>query len=276
MSPPRGGGPGSLTEVADIDADFLSVAYNPGQSVRVGSVFVASHIQEKLGRPAVFTLATRDMNRIAVQSLLLGAHWQGLRNVVVVRGDPIQDRDSGRVTTVSDYTTTALLSDIVRMNRALDFRDLTLAAPTDFCSGATVDLSKGTEQEASLAARKVDAGAEFLLSQAHFRAHDIAILRNSVSQTRNVQIPVFAGVQILHHDGIDFGNVPDDIRSDLNSGRSGLDIARQLVLDLWSEGVTNFYVIPTILRRGLRDYRAATELIEYMRALPNPNPPSRR
>ena len=65
--------PDSLADVADIDADILSVAYNPGQSVRVSSVFVAHYLQKELGKPAVFTLATRDMNPIAVQSLLLGA-----------------------------------------------------------------------------------------------------------------------------------------------------------------------------------------------------------
>ena len=269
VSPPRGGSLGSPTEVADIDADFLSVAYNPGQSVRVSSVFIASYLQEGLGKPAVFTLATRDMNRIAVQSLLLGAHWQGLRNVVAVRGDPIQSRDSGRVTTVSDYTTTSLLTDIVGMNRALDFRGLALAAPTRFCAGATVDLSKGADREISLAVRKVNAGAEYLLAQSHFGVHDLVNLRRRMSQGPNVQIPVFAGVQILSHDGIDFGNVPDDIRNELDSGRSGLDIARQLVFDLWSEGISTFYVLPTILQRGLRDYKAASELIEYIRTLPS-------
>ena len=267
MSPPRGGSPGSLTELADIDADLLSVAYNPGQSVRVSPIFVASYLQEGLGKPAVFTLATRDMNRIAVQSLLLGAHWQGLRNVVIVRGDPIQSRDSGRVTTVSDYTTTTLLTDIARMNSARDFRGLALAAPTRFCAGATVDLSQGADREISLAVRKVNAGAEYLLAQSHFGVNDLVNLRSRMSQGPEVQI--FAGVQILSHDGIYFGNVPDDIRSDLDSGRPGLDIARQLVHDLWSEGISTFYVIPTILQRGLRDYKAASELIEYIRTLPS-------
>ena len=115
-----------LEEAASLDADFLSVAYNPGQSVRVNSAFAAKYISDCHGKPTVFTLATRDMNRIAIQSLLLGASWAGLHNVVVVRGDPIRARDRDRVTTVSDYTTTALLADIAAMNRGLDFRGLSL------------------------------------------------------------------------------------------------------------------------------------------------------
>ncbi len=272
VSPPRGAEPGSLAAVADIDADFLSVAYNPGQSVRVNSVFVAAYIQERVGRPAVFTLATRDMNRIAIQSLLLAADWHGLSNAVIVGGDPIRDLDRGRVTSVSDYTTTSLLSDITRMNRGLDFRGLQLSSATSLCAGATVDLSRGTDGETSLAVRKIEAGAEFLLSQAHFGVGDLVDLQHRASQARNARAPVFAGVQILDRVGIDFGNVPERVRGDLNSGRFGLDIARELASDLWTGGVSTFYVIPTILKGGLRDYEAASDLIEYIRTLPASHP----
>ena len=262
--------------MADIGSDFLSVAYAPGQSVRVNSTFVAAYVQERLGKPAVFTLATRDMNRLGVQSLLLSASWGGLRNVVVVMGDPIRNRDRGRVTTVNDYTTTTLLSDIGKMNRGLDFRGFTLAGSTAFCAGATVDLSKGARRETSLAARKVRAGAEFFLSQTHFNANDLCVLRSHLSPAHGRQVPIFAGVQILEAEGIDFGNVPDEIRRDLTAGRSGLDVAKELALDLWLEGIATFYVIPTILRKGLRDYEAAAELVGYIRALPSSHPTCNR
>ena len=41
-----------------------------------------------MGIDATFTLATRDMNRLALQSQLLGAQMLGLENVIVVQGDP--------------------------------------------------------------------------------------------------------------------------------------------------------------------------------------------
>ncbi len=252
-----------------MDADFLSVAYNPGQSVRVSSVFVAAYLQEQLGIPAVFTLATRDMNRIAIQSLLLAAQWQGLSNVVIVRGDPIMASDRARVSAVTDYSTTSLLSDVVELNRGRDFRGFVLTVPTSFCPGATLDMSRGTHQETSLAIRKIEAGAEFLLSQAHFGVDDLVELRTSISQSRNTDVPVFAGVQVLHSDGIHFGSVPDNVRDDLNAGRPGLDIAKELAFDLWSVGIRTFYVIPPILKGGRRDYETAAELTEYIRALPS-------
>ena len=127
-----------------------------------------------------------------------------------------------------------------------------------------------------MAVRKVNAGADFLLAQVHFEAGDITSLQKSLSSVHEIHVPVFAGVQILDADGIDFGNIPYHVRRDLDNGRSGLDIARELALDLWSRGITTFYVIPTILRRGLRDYEAAADLIEYIRGLPTSHPISNR
>ena len=139
-----------------------------------------------------------------------------------------------------------------------------------------MDLSRGIPAETSLATRKLDAGAEFLLTQTHFGAQDLMDLRNSVSQSRDTQVPVFAGVQILERGGIDFGNIPDEIRTDLHSGRSGLEIAKDLAFALWSVGITAFYVIPTILPGGIRDYEAASELIEHIRSLPGSHHASNR
>ena len=78
---------------------------------------------------------------------------------------------------------------------------------------------------------------------------------------------LFAGVQVLASDGIDFGNVPDHLRIELDAGRSGLDIAKELALELWTLGVTTFYLIPTIRRGGVRDYHSAADLVSYIRSL---------
>ena len=89
FSPPRSGEPNIVTQ-AQIDADLILVAYNPGQAVRTSSPMLAAAIQQS-GKDTVFTIATRDMNKLAVQSLLLGAHTFGRQNVGVVPGAPIND-----------------------------------------------------------------------------------------------------------------------------------------------------------------------------------------
>ena len=87
FSPPRSGRP--VAELAaSLSVDLVSVAYNPGRSVRTDSAMLASHIRKATGREVVFTLATRDMNVLALQSHLLGAQLLELENVIVVQGDP--------------------------------------------------------------------------------------------------------------------------------------------------------------------------------------------
>ena len=147
FSPPRAGDP-RLIEQARIDADFISVAYNPGRAVRVNSAMLAAAIKTGTGRDVVFTLATRDMNKVALQSQLLGAQLLGLQNVIVVEGDPFTRRDRGRVKQVGDFRPTELITSIGGMNRGLDFRESRLRAPTDFCVGATLDLSRDIHGEA--------------------------------------------------------------------------------------------------------------------------------
>ena len=149
FSPPRSGDPRIVLQ-SHIDADFILVAYNPGRAVRASSPMLAAAI-EQLGKNTVFTIATRDMNKLAVQSLLLGAQTLGLQNVVVVQGDPFGEHDIDRVASVNDYRPTNLIADIAKLNQGVDFKGGRLGTPTDFCTGASVDLGRGIEKEAQLA-----------------------------------------------------------------------------------------------------------------------------
>ena len=120
FSPPRSGEPNIVIQ-AQIDANLILVAYNPGKAVRTSSPMLAAAIQQS-GKDTVFTIATRDMNKLAVQSLLLGAQTLGLQNVVVVQGDPFGDRKISGVASVYDYRPTELIADIAMLNRGIDFK----------------------------------------------------------------------------------------------------------------------------------------------------------
>ena len=271
ISPPRGAVSDQLPEAARIDADFLYVAYNPGQSVRVNSMLTAAFVKDHLNRQTVFGLATRDMNRIAIQSLLLGAAWLGLENLVILRGDRLHARDRSVVQEVGDYTTTQLLTDISRLNEGYDFRGLPLRVPTSLCAGATADPAKSLDAEVALANRKLRAGAQFILCQPQYRAADA--LEFSIRLCRfiddDVRPVLFTGVHILALDGVDFGNIPEPVRKELQSGRPPLDIAKEFTQTLWEADCRTFYVVPPILTGGRRDYAQAAELIDFLRALSN-------
>ena len=162
FTPPRGADPALLQPARDLQADFISVAYNPGKSVRVTSLIAAHWIKQNTGRDALFTIATRDMNKLAVESLLLGAGLLGLENAVVVKGDRFTGRELSSLEAVDDFTPTGLLAAATSMNRGLDYRGGKLRSPTALCVGATIDLGLGLEAQTRLTRRKVEAGARVL------------------------------------------------------------------------------------------------------------------
>ena len=261
FSPPRSGDPG-VVDQAQIDADFISVAYNPGRAVRTNSAMLAAAIQRS-GKDTVFTLATRDMNKLALQSQLLGAQILGVRNVVVVQGDPFNERDRERVATVNDYQPTGLIAAIAQMNQGLDFREGKLRTPADICIGATVDLGRGIEEEAQLAVRKVRAGAEFLITQPIFNVDHVARYRESYAYHAGKAgtLPIYFGLQILEQDGVLFSSLPESVRTELEGGRSGVDIALELYQKFQEARLNNIYLMPPIKRGGARNYEAAKEFL---------------
>ena len=262
FSPPRSGDPGILAQ-ADIDADFIAVAYNPGRAVRVNSAMLASFIKQNTGRDVTFTVATRDMNKVALQSLLLGAQLLGLENVVVVQGDPFNQRDLAAVKDVGDYTPTGFIAAAASMNEGTDFRGGQLRAPTDFCLGATLDLSRGIQGEARLAYRKVQAGAQFFISQPIFDTADANRFHDAYAAAAGTEMamPVFFGLQVLEQEGIIFSSVPETVREELAQGRPGVDIALELCQQFHDNGLHNIYLVPPVRRGGARNYRAAREVL---------------
>ena len=260
-SPPRSGRPEDVPAPPQ-SADFVSAAYNPGRAVRMNPVAAAAVLRDHHGADPIFTLATRDMNRLALESLLLGAQALGLENVIVVAGDPFGARDSA--SPVYDYRPTELIAAIANLNTGSDHRGSNLRAPTDFCVGATVDLGRGIASEARLASRKVAAGANFLITQPVFDPADVGRFADEYvrGSGQPLQVPVFYGVGLMEPDGVSFANVPRWVTDDLAAGRSGVDIALQAWDSLRSAGAADCYLVPPIRRNGARDYDAASRFLE--------------
>ncbi len=254
----------SLQHIRGLDVDYICVAYNPGKAVRVASAMLAYAIKQHTGKDAIFNLSTRDMNKLALQSHLLGAQMMGLDNVMVLKGDDFTERDLGKVKDVSDFVPTGLMQSIAAMNEGRDYKGLKLKAPTDLCIGATVDLGRGLESEAKLTYRKAQAGAHFFLTQPVFSTEEITAFLEAYQTIAGSELtqPVFFGLQVFRPDGIIFSNVPEEIRQDLDKGRDGTDIALEILEQLQAFGIRRIYLIPPIIKGGARDYEAAQKVLE--------------
>lgn len=267
FSPPRGAGPEVVEPAKGLEADFICVACNPGKAVRVDSAAMASALKREVGRDVVFNLATRDMNKLALQSHLLGAQLAGLENLVVLAGDAFSERDRLQATAVADFRPTELIASIAAMNAGTDYKGSRLQYPTDFCIGASIDVTRGVAREARLTHRKVQAGAHFFLTQPIFDPAEIGAFQQAYAALAGAEIaqPIFWGVHILAKDGVIFSSVPQAVRREFEAGRSGTDIALELLRHVLEAGVRTIYLVPPILRGGARQYEVAQAVLAEAR-----------
>ena len=263
FSPPRGADISVFEQARNLSADFICIAYNPGHSVRVDSTVMAYMIKNRTGKEVIFNLATRDMNKLALQTHLLGAQLLGLENVVILRGDEFNVQDQSKLKMVHDFTPTDLIHAINSMNQGLDFRKRKLNMPTDFCIGATIDLTNNIHSEAHLTQNKLMSGTHFFITQPIYNVSEITAYHKAYQEVSgsDLDCPVFYGLQILQKNSSAFGNIPNSILNDLNAGRSGSEIAIELLHQFISEGIKGIYLVPPILKGGVRDYEAAQRVL---------------
>lgn len=267
FTPPRGVDHRYLEDARHLDVDFISVAYNPGKAVRVDSAMLGYSIKEGTGRDVVFNVAARDMNRLALESHILGAGVLGLENLLVLGGDPFSPAELRRVKDVGDFKPTELIRAVGDMNRGLDYRGRKLRGATNMCVGGVVDLGRGVEAEARLTRRKVEAGAQFLVTQPIFCAGGKKRFEGAYEAGAGepLRVPVFYGLQILVKGGVTFAQAPTGVVRELEAGRSGVDIAAEAWEGFREAGIDAVYLVPPILKGGARDYEAAGRFLERIR-----------
>ena len=271
FSPPRGAAYDDIDAAHTLAADCLSVPYNPGKSVFASSAFAAHSVRAATGKEVAFTIATRDMNILAAQSLLLGAALLGLRNVIVVRGDNFTPADLRHTKPVNDRTATSLIRSIAGMNEGTDFRGRALGMQTDLCIGAAIDTNRDIDSEVALTRRKIDAGAHFLITQPGFTPEAPLNFLEAFRRTYDEQpsIPIFFGVQMIAAASRSFSPIPQAVRNELDSGASSAVIAASAIEGFLVSGITSFYLMPPILPGGDRDYESARLVLDRFKNSPS-------
>tara|TARA_Y100000758_G_scaffold277559_2_gene223014 strand:- start:52 stop:918 length:867 start_codon:yes stop_codon:yes gene_type:complete len=264
FSPPKGSDTSLIDQAKELSADYISVAYNPGKSVGANSAFTAYLIKNKFKKNVIFTLATRDMNTLAIQSYLVGANLLGLDNVIILRGDPLNQKEKYIMSEVHDISTTETILSIKNLNLGKDFKNKSLKSKTNFRIGATVDLWKNVENEKKLTRSKIESGVDFLILQPIFNPNllmeFLALYKNSYGE--EIKIPIFFGLQMLEQNSLCFSKIPQWISNDLAKGRSGISISKEIIENFISEGFNSIYLVPSIFKDGKRNYQAAKSILD--------------
>ena len=136
--------------------------------------------------------ACRDRNLLGMLSDLLGAAAGGVRNLLIVTGDPPKMGPYPDATAVFDIDSIGLTNLVSRLNRGLDPGGNSLGSPTRFVIGVGVNpAAPDLERELRRFAWKVDAGAEFAITQPVF---DIEQLDRFLTRVEAFRIPIIAGI----------------------------------------------------------------------------------
>jgi homocysteine S-methyltransferase len=245
LMPPRGHHAEALVEQARQlrihGVDFVSIPDGPRASARMSALAAALVVQQQAGLETVLHYACRDRNLLSMQSDLLGAHSMGVRNLLIVTGDPPRMGDYPDATAVFDVDSIGLTNVVARLNQGFDICQQPIGHPTAFHIGVSLNpAAPDAVEEIRRFAYKVEAGAEFAVTKPVFSASELAAFLKRVEGTG---IPMLAGIlplESLRHaefmaNEVPGVRVPDDVvarmrQADANGrgAAEGLAIAREI------------------------------------------------
>jgi methionine synthase / methylenetetrahydrofolate reductase (NADH) len=183
-------GPARELKVAGVDA--VNIVDSPRAQSRMGALSAALIVEREVGLETVVHYTCRDRNMLGMISDLLGAAAAGLRNVLLVSGDPPALGPYPDTTAVFDIDSIGLTNVVSGLNRGLDPGGGSIGAPTEFVIGVAVNHEAvDREREASRFGYKVEAGADFAVTQPVF---DPASLERFLERVGGHRVPVIAGI----------------------------------------------------------------------------------
>jgi methionine synthase / methylenetetrahydrofolate reductase(NADPH) len=263
MDPPRGLSTHKLLAgaslLADAGADVINVADSPMARMRMSAWAVCDVVQRKVGVETTLHFPTRGRNLLRVQGDLLAAHALGIRNVLVVMGDPTAIGDYPEAMDNYDLVPSGLIKLIKQgFNAGLDHAGTSIGQPTSFFVGAALNLCPpDMEREIKNLHRKAQAGTDFFITQPIYRAEDgPSLLERYEARYGRLNKPVLAGilplVSVRHadflHNEVPGIFIPEKTRRRIgdagdNGAKVGVELAVELIHQLkpWAAGI---YIMP--------------------------------
>lgn len=191
--------------------DIITIADSPMARVRADSITIAAKIQREVGIETLPHICCRDKNLVALRASLLGAHIEGIRNILAVTGDPIPEADKGEVKSVFNVNSFNLMKLISEMNKGVFYEE-------QLNIGGALNLNAlNKEKEIARMKRKVEMGAAFFLTQPIFSDQTIEFLSK---WKRDSNIKILGGILPI----VTYRNALF-----INNELSGMDIPKEFV-----------------------------------------------
>jgi 5,10-methylenetetrahydrofolate reductase len=194
LTPPKGTDLSKLFAAAELlrDAvDAINITESPRARMTMDPRAAARLLQDR-GLETIVQVTSRDRNRIAVQSDLLGAAALGLRNFVFMGGDSTTGGDHPEAKPVFDLTASGLLAAAEALRNGRDHAGHPLTGTPDLFLGATCNPgSDRFDHEIENTRRKIDAGAKMLQTQAIYHGD---VLKRFIDAVKPDGVAILAGI----------------------------------------------------------------------------------
>ncbi len=196
LVPPRGFDLSATIEkcrrLKDMGVNCINIPDGPRASCKISSIVTADMIQREVGIETILHFCCRDKNLIGMMADLLGTAACGIRNILFITGDPPKLGDYPDATGVFDTDSVGMTKIQQRMNRGVDLGGNQLPQPTCVVTGVGFDPNAlDSEREYSRFFRKVEAGAEFAITQPAF---DVDVVLRALDRVAESGAPIMAGI----------------------------------------------------------------------------------
>ncbi len=194
--PPKGVDPAPMFEqvrlLKQAGVDAVNVPDGPRAQSRMGALLAGLMIQREVGMDVVVHYACRDRKLLGMLSDLLGAAAAGIRNLLIVTGDPPKMGPYPEATAVFDIDSIGLTNLVSRLNHGLDPGGNPIGAPTRYVIAVGVNpAAPDLDRELRRFAWKLEAGAEWAITQPVF---DLEQLDRFLKRVEQFRIPIVAGI----------------------------------------------------------------------------------
>jgi homocysteine S-methyltransferase len=182
----------SIRLLKNAGVDGVNIPDGARAQSRMSALATAVLVEQQIGIETVLHYCCRDRNLLGMMSDLLGAAALGLRNILVITGDPPKMGPYPDATAVFDIDSIGLTNMVNKLNHGLDLGNNPIGEPTSFCIGVGVNPGAiNLDEEIKRFEWKVEAGAQYAITQPVF---DTDQLRAFLKRIQHVRIPIIAGI----------------------------------------------------------------------------------
>jgi homocysteine S-methyltransferase len=178
--------------LAKAGVNAINIPDSPRASARMSNQTLCVQMQQQVGIETILHYTCRDRNVLAMQSDLLGAASIGLKNILCLTGDPPKMGNYPDATAVFDVDAIGLTKIVDGLNHGRDIGGNAIGGSAGFTISVAANPGvPDLDHEVRRFARKVEAGAEFCITQPVF---DLRLLEEFLRRIEGFRIPVVAGI----------------------------------------------------------------------------------